>query len=281
MPLDGQADPRLLPYRDSRDADLRGAHDLFLVESPRCVARFLRACQSGRWRARSVLACPEHLPLLAPLAERVACPLITASRQEIERWSGYRFHHGALALGEHRPAWDLAEIMRGIPREHACVILADGVVHVDNVGSLFRNAACLGACAVVLGPGCADPLGRKCIRISMGRVFGVPFAHAADLKQVIGQLAAEGIQAFCLEQSAAAQPLHAWRPPSRVALLVGAEGRGVTPDLQAACQGCVEIASAPDPLAGPDDGPPSLNVATALAVVLHGLHRRSGTSGGP
>ena len=43
-------DARLAPYRDVRDADLRGAHGLFLVESPRCVARFLRACaqQIGR-----------------------------------------------------------------------------------------------------------------------------------------------------------------------------------------------------------------------------------------
>ncbi|MFM1830812.1 MAG: hypothetical protein RLZZ558_1152 [Planctomycetota bacterium] len=280
MSLDGLADPRLLPYRDARDADLRGAHDLFLVESPRCVARFLRACQSGRWQARSVLAGAEHLPLLAPLAERAACPLITASREEIERWSGYRFHHGALALGEHRPAWRLEELTRGLSGAHACVILADGVVHVDNIGSLFRNAACLGASAVVLGPGCADPLGRKCIRISMGRVFGVPFAHVEDLVPVIGQLAVEGVQTFCLEQSATAVPLHAWQPPSRVALVVGAEGRGVAPPLQAACHGCVEIASAPDPLAGPEDGPPSLNVATALAIVLHGLHRRGGAAGG-
>ena len=62
------ADPRLAPYRDVRDADLRGGLGLFLVESPRCVARFLRACARGDWKADSVLTAPEHAEPLVPLA---------------------------------------------------------------------------------------------------------------------------------------------------------------------------------------------------------------------
>ena len=62
-------------------------------------------------------------------------------------------------------------------------------------------------------------------------------------------------------------------PIPRPALLLGAEGRGLDPQLLSACDACVEIPSSPDPLAGEGDGPPSLNVATALAVVLGELRR--------
>ena len=266
-------DPRLAPYRDVRDADLRGAHGLFLVESARCVARFLRACAAGRWRAVSVLAAPQHLPLLAPLAGRAGCPLVEASPDRIAAHSGYRFHHGALALGRHDEGPELPALLADLPRARATLVIADGVVHVDNMGALFRNAACLGASAIALGPGCADPLGRKCIRISMGRVFGVPFTTVPDAAAALAQLRRAGFQCVAVEQSPTAIALHDWKPPPRVALLVGAEGRGVQPALLQACDACVEIASSPDPLAGEGDGSPSLNVSTASAIVLHELRR--------
>jgi tRNA G18 (ribose-2'-O)-methylase SpoU len=269
--LDG--DPRLAPYRDVRDADLRGGHGLFLVESARCVARFLRACAAGRWQPVSALVAPQHLDLLAPLAQRAGCPLLEAPLEWIASHSGYRFHHGALALGRHTEGPGLTALIAGLPAGAATLVIADGVVHVDNVGALFRNAACLGASAIALGPGCADPLGRKSIRISMGRVFGVPFTAAPDAGDAVRAARAAGFECIGLEQAAGSVPLNAWRPAPRVAIVIGAEGRGVAPKTLAACDHCIEIASSPDPLAGELDGPPSLNVSTALAIVLHELRR--------
>ena len=266
-------DPRLAPYRDVRDADLRGAHGLFLVESARCVARFLRACAAGRWQAVSVLAAPQHLPLLAPLAGRAGCPLVEASPDWIAAHSGYRFHHGALALGRHDEGPGLPALLADLPRARATLVIADGVVHVDNMGALFRNAACLGASAIALGPGCADPLGRKSVRVSMGRVFGVPFTRVPDAAEAVAQAREAGLECVALEQTPGSVPLHAWKPAPRVAIVIGAEGRGVQSELLARCDRCVEIASSPDPLAGEGDGSPSLNVSTALALVLHELRR--------
>jgi tRNA G18 (ribose-2'-O)-methylase SpoU len=265
-------DPTIAPYRDVRDADLRGEHGLFLVESARCVARFLRACRTGAFQAVSVLADPRHLPSIGPAAAAVQCPVIEAPLQEIAAWSGYRFHHGALALGRHTAGLPLPDLLAAQP-PRATLVVADGVVHVDNMGSLFRNAACLGATGVLLGPGCADPLGRKAVRISMGRVFGVPWGCTPDLPTALDQARAAGFHLTAVEQSPTATPLHRWTPAPRAALLLGAEGRGLDPALLATCDACVEIPSAPDPLAGEGDGPPSLNVATALAVVLGELGR--------
>lgn len=273
------ADPRLAPYRDVRDADLRGAHGLFLVESPRCVARFLRACARGAWQAESALVAPEHLSLLGPLARAANCPLLHAEADWIAAHSGYRFHHGALAIGRHPAPRPLAELLTALPPGPATLVIADGVVHVDNMGSLFRNAACLGAHAVALGPGCADPLGRKSVRISMGRVFGVPFTAVQDAAQAVREAKAAGFACVALEQAPGAVPLQGWTPAARTALVLGAEGRGVDPGLLAACDACVEIPASPDPLAGELDGAPSLNVSTALAIALHELRRAHGGTG--
>ncbi len=271
-------DASLAPYRNVRDADLRGSHNLFLVESPRCVARFLRACRHGTWQPVSVLLAPEHVASLVPLAEAVQCPIVQGSMEDIALHSGYRFHHGALALGVHQTGQPLAQLLAVHHADQGCIVVADGVVHVDNIGSLFRNVACLGASAVVLGPGCADPLGRKCIRISMGRVFGVPFACVPDSLTAVKQLQEAGWTCTAVEQSASATPLHAWRPALRNAIVVGAEGRGVGAEILNACDTCVEIESSLDPLAAEGEGPPSLNVSTALAIVLHELRRHGGNS---
>lgn len=270
-PFDG--DPRLAPYHDVRDADLRGEHGLFLVESPRCVARFLRACARGDWKADSVLAAPEHAPALAPLAAAAGCPLFEADADAIAAHSGYRFHRGAMAIGRHARGPGFPALLKTLPTGRATLVIADGVVHVDNMGSLFRNAVCLGATAVALGPGCADPLGRKSIRVSMGRVFGVPYTTVADPVLAVRQAREAGFGCFALEQAPGSVALHDWKPPARVALVLGSESRGVAPEVLQACDGCVEIASSPDPLAGELDGPPSLNVATASAIVLHELRR--------
>jgi tRNA G18 (ribose-2'-O)-methylase SpoU len=247
------------------------------------VARFLRACAHGAWKAESALASPDHRPLLAPLARAAGCELIEADAEWIAAHSGYRFHHGALAIGRHPEPRPLAALLASLPTGPATLVIADGVVHVDNMGSLFRNAACLGAHAVALGPGCADPLGRKSIRISMGRVFGVPHTQVPDAAQAVRQAREAGFMCVALEQAAGALRLHDWKPADRVALVLGAEGRGVDPGLLAACDACVEIESAPDPLAGEGDGAPSLNVSTALAIALHELrraHRGTGATQG-
>ena len=88
-----------------------------------------------------------------------------------------------------------------------------------------------------------------------------------------------GFACVALEQSAGAVPMHQWKAPARVALVIGSESRGVAPEVLAACDACIEIDSSPDALAGELDGPPSLNVSTALAIALHELRRTHGGTG--
>ncbi len=58
--------------------------------------------------------------------------------------------------------------------------MLENLVDVSNVGAVFRNAAALNVDAVLLAPHCADHLARRAIRVSMGTVFQVPWAHVPE-----------------------------------------------------------------------------------------------------
>ena len=111
------------------------------------------------------------------------------------------------------------------------MLALEDVSNPDNVGGVFRNARAFGADAIVLSEGCADPLYRKAIRTSMGAVLATPFAHLPDWEEGLARLRAAryAIVALTPEPSALdVACLAEGRPlPSRVALLLGAEGAGL------------------------------------------------------
>ncbi len=137
----------------------------------------------------------------------------------------------------------------------------EGVNDHENVGALFRNAAAFGVDAVVLDPTTADPLYRRSVRVSVGHVLSVPFAQGGDLAELSGH----GFTTVALTPSASAEPLAAFAAaaPERIALLLGAEGPGLSAATLAAADRTVRIPLAP--------GVDSLNVATAAAVAFSHL----------
>jgi tRNA G18 (ribose-2'-O)-methylase SpoU len=143
--------------------------------------------------------------------------------------------------------------------------VAEGVNDHENLGSLFRNAAALGVDGVLLGPRCADPLYRRSVRVSMGHVLRVPFADLpGPWPASLDLLRAAGLRVAALTPAADAQPLATARiAGQRVAVLLGAEGPGLSAEALAAADLSVRIPMAP--------GVDSLNVATAAAVAFHAL----------
>jgi tRNA G18 (ribose-2'-O)-methylase SpoU len=140
----------------------------------------------------------------------------------------------------------------------------EGLNDHENLGSLFRNAAALGADGALLSPTCADPLYRRAVRVSLGHVLRVPFARVGGWPADLGLLRERGWQVVALTPRAEAEPvtvLEALDGP--VALMVGAEGRGLSGEALAAADRWVRIPMAP--------GVDSVNVATAAAIALHRL----------
>ena len=147
------------------------------------------------------------------------------------------------------------------------LLVLEGVNNPDNVGGLFRNAAALGASAVVLGPHCGDPLYRKAIRTSMAAVLTLPWVQAGGWPGALTRIRAAGLPVIACTPSPHAVSIYEAVLPPRAAVLVGAEGPGLTADALAQADLQVRI-----PMHGAMD---SLNVATAAAVVLSALAARA------
>ena len=294
-------------FTDIRDADLRGRDGLFCVESPRVVARFLHALLARAQGAactpalglEAILLTPDHAERLGALlgSARALLPpfdLAIASHAEICSATGYALHRGAVALGRRASRGRVAEgSVDALGASGVRTIIAcDRVVHVDNVGSLFRNAGSFGDAGILLGPGCGDALSRKAVRISSGRVFSVPWCEAESWGDAIAALRARHGFGFiaCEDAPDAVTPeralaaLHS-RGTSRIAFVMGSEGAGLSAELIAQCDAvaCIPMRA---PQAGPGnpvpleaDDRPSLNVSVASALVLHEARRADAHAG--
>jgi tRNA G18 (ribose-2'-O)-methylase SpoU len=264
-------DPRIAPYRDVRDKDLRGRDGLFMAESEMVLRRLLRTPE----RIHSVLLTPhKHEQLadeLAVLGDDV--PRYVATLELMTAIAGFHIHRGVLAAG-HRPhprELDLPRVLRHLRGRSAMTLLAaEGVTNVDNMGGMFRNAAGFGVDGVVLDTACCDPLYRKAIRVSMGHVLSVPYAVSQDLPADLQRLRGEwGATVIAAETTTDAKPL--WRLEAageRQVLVFGSESDGLHAKTLAACDEVLEV-----PMTG---AVPSLNVATASAVFLYELRRKPG-----
>ena len=144
------------------------------------------------------------------------------------------------------------------------IAVLEGVNDHENLGSIFRNAAGLGVDAVVFGPGCADPLYRRAVRVSMGHALLVPCAWAHGWLASLKMLRDNGFRLLAMTPDPAATTLAeaiALLRDDKVAILVGAEGPGLTQTAMRASDIRVRI-----PMSRDTD---SLNVATAAALAFY------------
>lgn len=265
------SDPRLADYRDLTDVALRRvlepAGGLYLAESAKVLARALAAGH----RPRSVLTQEKWLDEVERLladefgAEPAATPVYVVDAELAEAVTGYAVHRGLLA-SMHRPA--TPPVRELLARARRVVVLEDLVDHT-NVGAVFRAAAGMGADAVLVSPRCADPLYRRSIRVSMGTVFQVPWTRLPAWREGAELLHEAGfhIAALALSEDAVSLDDFVADPSERVAIVLGAEGDGLSRQAIAAADSIVTI-----PMAG---GVDSLNVAAASAVALWALRVRS------
>ncbi|MCA0217705.1 MAG: RNA methyltransferase [Actinobacteria bacterium] len=258
------SDPRLGDYLNLTDVALRRVSEpaggLYIAESSKVIARALAAGHVPR----SALMLEQWLPDLEQLLEPFDIPVFVGAPDLLESLTGFSLHRGALA-SMHRPALpEVGELLRDARR----VVVLEDIVDHTNVGAIFRSVAGLGADAVLVTPRCADPLYRRSVRVSMGTVLQVPWTRLPDWPLGADQLHAAGfhIAALALADTAVELDDFAAAAPERVALILGTEGDGLSPDALSAADTVVTIPM----LHGVD----SLNVGAASAVALYALRRR-------
>jgi tRNA G18 (ribose-2'-O)-methylase SpoU len=179
----------------------------------------------------------------------------------LEKLTGYHLHRGALAAMHRPPLRAVEDVLRDARR----VVVLEDIVDHTNVGAIFRSVAGLGADAVLISPRCADPLYRRSVRVSMGTVLQVPWTRLPEWNEARPLLHDLGfhIAALALADAAVSLDAFAMHAPERVAIVLGAEGDGLSRHALAAADTVVTIPM----LHGVD----SLNVASASAVALWAL----------
>jgi tRNA G18 (ribose-2'-O)-methylase SpoU len=279
--IDDPSDPRVADYVGLTDPDLRrlrersgGAGGGFFIAEGELVIRTLLSSSFGP-SVRSLFLTPRRWSSLSAdgVVPDDVCVLV-APMDVLQAVSGFHLHRGALASVDRPPFPSMASLCS----DASLLVLTEGVNDHENLGALFRNAAAFGVDAVLLDPTSCDPLYRRAVRVSMGHVLRVPFAPLAGAAvDGVRALQRLGFEVIGLTPSLRADDVRAIAGggggggggggPSarraRRALVVGAEGPGLTEGVLAACDRLVRIPMAP--------GVDSLNVATAVAVALHAL----------
>lgn len=268
--LSGFAAPELDIYARRTENQLVCREDpeqgLFIAESALVIARALDAGFTPVSFLVETRMLPQAEQVLARCPEDL--PVYTASREILERITGYALTRGMLCAMR-RPAPKRAEdLLAGA----SCVAVLEDVMNPTNLGAIFRSAAALGVDAVLLTPDSTDPLYRRCIRVSMGNVFFVPWAYLPE-EDFLPLLHQNGFETAAMALRDDAKLL--WDPALReirkLAIVMGSEGPGLKPETIARCDHVVTV-----PMT---NGVDSLNVAAASAVAFYqlALLRKNGT----
>jgi tRNA G18 (ribose-2'-O)-methylase SpoU len=277
-------DPCLGPYRDLTDPAKRirmeAAEAVFVVEGRLAVGRLL----TSGYTVRSLLVDDHQMSAAGDLVAATraqGAPVYVGSRAVVASTVGFALHRGVVAVADRPAPLDPGRLLTAASGTSTAdgpplVAVLEGLNDHENIGGLFRNAAAFGVRGVLLDPTSADPLYRRSVRVSVGHVLHVPFARLVpwptglhlvrEAGFIVAALAprpmsSDGVPALSLAELKAR--LTGSRRAVGVALVLGAEGPGLTESAREASDAVVHI-----PMA---NGVDSLNVATAAAVAFHTL----------
>ncbi len=263
MPL-SRKNPRVQAARRlARSASARAEAGAFLLEGPKPISEAV--AHGARLREAFVSPALDTRPtgrsVRAQLA-RAGVPLFEVDDRTLADLAEVESANGIVAVAEIPPG--AAESLLDADGD---LLLASGVQDPGNAGALARIAAAAGFSGLVADRATADLFSPKAVRGSAGCVLRLPVDRVADLPAYARRLASGGVPVLAATPRGGGDPF-APRDRARVAIVVGAEGRGLPPEVEAACTGRLTIPMAP--------GVESLNVSAAAAVLAFAL--RAGRS---
>ena len=260
------SDPALDVYARLTEAQLMNRFDpskaMFIAESPKVIHRAL----DGGYEPVSMLMERKDIDGSAAdiLARCPEIPVYTADEDLLCNLTGYHLTRGVLCAMKRPPLPTLEETLKGAKR----VAVLDNVQNPTNVGAILRSAAALGMDALLLTPGCSDPLYRRAARVSMGTVFQIPWTFFPEGRPWYEQLRELGFKSAALALKDDTLSIDDPRlvAEEKLALVLGSEGDGLS---DAAIDGCDYTVKIPM-----YHGVDSLNVAAASAVAFWELRAK-------
>jgi tRNA G18 (ribose-2'-O)-methylase SpoU len=258
-------DPRVADFRNLKAGDRpEGAprwSGPVIVEGVPAVQRLL----ASTYRVRAVFGVPGRVAAL-DLPDDVAA--YEADKWVLSEVIGFRLTRGVIASADRRPPADLHELLTGPdPAAPRRLAVLEALNDAENLGSIARSALALGIDGLLLDPRCADPFYRRSVRVSMGHILALPFAVLSDWPADLATVHDAGYLTVALTPAADAVDLTSVDPAAhpRTAVLLGAEGPGLSPEAQQAARVRARIPMRPDV--------DSLGVAAAAAIAFATLRQ--------
>ncbi|MBE6789032.1 MAG: RNA methyltransferase [Ruminococcaceae bacterium] len=255
-------------YASLTEAQLKTDNGLFIAESVKVIKVALNkglVPASFLMEERQIEGIGREILELCPNT-----PVYTASRQVLSQLTGFELTRGVLCAMKRPQMLSLDSALKDAKRIAVLERLSDSV----NVGAIFRSAAALGIDAMLLFHNCAEPLNRRCVRVSMGSVFLVPWAffdkeNYPEPQDAVSYLKSKGFTtaAMALKDDSISIDSDLLNKADKLALFFGAEGDGLSLQTIENCDYTVKI-----PMYNDVD---SLNVAAAAAISFWELKKQN------
>ena len=238
------------------------------VEGRQAVRELLRA---GR-RAVLMLSISEGVgqaPMvdeIIALAEASRVPVRYLPRPQLDSMAQTDAPQGVVARAEPIADVDLDKLVSGTRDKPPFLVVLDGLTDPRNLGAVMRSALCAGATGLIVGRHRSARLGPAAVKAAAGAVEHLPVAAVAGIPAALSQITEAGVWTVGLE---AGSPGSLWDlevASEPIALVLGAEGKGLSRLALQRCEVAVDI-----PLAGPLH---SLNVSAAAALACFEVARR-------
>ena len=261
-PVSDADDVRLADYRELKDSAARRrieGDEFFIAEGPVAIERLI----ASEHTVRSVLVTDRKHDRMRSLLSGLDAPIYTVDRDLLHDVVGFDLHRGAIAAADRRPHPSLEELAATTSR----LAVLEGLNDPENLGAIARSARALGVDGFVLDPTCIDPYTRRTVRVSMGEILFLPSCRVTieDWPAAIGTLHGAGFDSWALTPGGESTDIWTLDPPRRVAVLLGAEGPGLSTAVLAAATRRVRV-----PIRSDVD---SLNVAAAAAITFAAIDR--------
>lgn len=231
-----------------------------------CLLRDRRRIQ-GIWL--DIGARPDaKIARILDLAERRGIPVRRVDRRQLDRMVEGRIHNGIVAEADPISVWTaraLLDHLQSIGKQDPFLLVADALSYEHNLGAILRTSLAFGVDGVALPTHRGADVSPVVQRVSMGAVEDVPIIRES-LFSALKHVKKDGIRIVGADMGG--EPLGQMDLRGPLALVMGEEGRGLSPKLRERCDRIVSI-----PLAGNLE---SLNVSVAAAVMMYEKRRQDG-----
>ena len=200
-----------------------------------------------------------RLLALANEAERFGISVIEAEERELDRLAEGVRHQGVAASLKPYAYADLEEVLSSCGRKDPLLILLDGVEDVRNIGAIVRTAECAGAAAVLLPKHRSSPVTAAAMKTAAGAFAYLPVCQIGNIRQTLEKLKKRGFWAVGADMDGG--DLYQADLKGPLVIVMGAEGKGISPLTKRMCDFCVRI-----PMRGKVS---SLNVSVAAALLMY------------